>query len=306
MAVTDSAESAASSDSGDDNEPEAASATASTEVARLFEHGSAPAVPAVRANPLQGPLTTVRTATGVVRVAWSTVTGAAGWGVGTVLDVTGTVVRRSAAGVPPAEIRAEAEAEVRRALRRALGLSETENAGRSGGAPTLREQGAALLRLSASTHAGDDGHPAFANILVEITPDEARILRYLRMDGPQPSIEVHGGRLGRLGAERLGLRQESGLTLLGEHAGLRFPNRIQHYLTNLRRLGLIELAKEPVGNPNRYQLLEAQSPVRDLLKRSGFGTKVSYRSITLTGFGEEFVQTCLPVVLHEGPAAETS
>ncbi|WP_280234583.1 Abi-alpha family protein [Nocardia cyriacigeorgica] len=299
MDVTDSAESAASSDSGEDNEPKAASAAASTEVARLFEHEP---VPAARANPL----TTVRTATGVVRVAWSTVTGAAGWGVGTVLDVTGTVVRRSAAGVPPAEIRAEAEAEVRRALRRALGLPETERRGGSGGTPTLREQGAALLRLSASTHTDDDGHPAFANILAEITPDEARILRYLRMDGPQPSLEVHGGRLGRLGAERLGLRQESGLTLLGEHAGLRFPNRIQHYLTNLRRLGVIELAKEPVGNPNRYQLLEAQSPVRDLLKRSGFGTKVSYRSIILTGFGEEFVQTCLPVVLHEGPAAETS
>ncbi|MBF6436952.1 Abi-alpha family protein [Nocardia cyriacigeorgica] len=302
MDVTGSAASSASSDPGGADEP----VSTSTEVAHLFEYGAEPKAPAVRANPLRRPIVTVRTASGVVRVALSTVAGAAGWGVGTVLDVTGTVVRRSAAGVPPAEIRAEAEAEVRAALRRALGLSETEQPRRPLSAPTLREQGAALLRLSASTHAGDEGHPAFANILAEITPDEARILRYLRTDGPQPSIEVHGGRLSRLGAERLGLRQESGLTLLGEHAGLRFPNRIQHYLTNLRRLGLIELAKEPVGNPNRYQLLEAQSPVRELLKRSGFGTKVSYRSIILTGFGAEFVQTCLPVVLHEGPAAETS
>ncbi|MBF6287350.1 Abi-alpha family protein [Nocardia cyriacigeorgica] len=306
MDLTGSAASAASSDPGGADEPVVDPAAASAEVARLFEYGTEAKLPAVRPHPLRRPITTVRTASGVVRVAWSTVTGAAGWGVGTVLDVTGTVVRRSAAGVPPAEIRAEAEAEVRAALRRALGLPETEQSRRPTSAPTLREQGAALLRLSASTHAGDEGHPAFANILAEITPDEARILRYLRTDGPQPAIEVHGGRLSRLGAERLGLRQESGLTLLGEHAGLRFPNRIQHYLTNLRRLGLLELAKEPVGNPNRYQLLEAQSPVRELLKRSGFGTKVSYRSIILTGFGAEFVQTCLPIVLHEGPTAETS
>ncbi|WP_039800970.1 Abi-alpha family protein [Nocardia araoensis] len=245
------------------------------------------------------PLATVRAATGVARVAWTAVTGVTSWSVGTAVGVTSTVVRRSIEGAPPREVLAEAESEVRDAMRKALGMPAAAEPPAQEAVPTLREQGAALLRLSASPHGEDDNHPAFAGMLAELTPDEARILRFLHLDGPQPSIDIRTGRPRALGSERLG----SMLTLIGEHAGLRFPNRIQPYLTNLRRLGLIEHAREPVGNPNRYQLLEAQSPVREMLKRSGFGTKVIYRSVVLTDFGADFVRTCLPVVVQDGRAS---
>ncbi|QIS06193.1 DUF4393 domain-containing protein [Nocardia brasiliensis] len=244
------------------------------------------------------PVATVRAATGVARVTWSAVTGVTAWGVDTAVGVGATVVQRSIQGVPPREVLAEAESEVRDRVRRALGLPETPNEPAGQPVPTLREQGAALLRLSAGTHGEDENHPAFAGMLAELTPDEARILRFLHMDGPQPSIDIRTGRQ-RLGAERAA----SMLTLVGEQAGLRFPNRIQQYLTNLRRLGLVEHTREPVGNPNRYQLLEAQAPVRELLKRSGFGTKVTYRSVGLTGFGADFVRTCIPVVVSDDRAA---
>ncbi|WP_330228483.1 DUF4393 domain-containing protein [Nocardia sp. NBC_00508] len=245
------------------------------------------------------PAATVRAATGVARVAWSAVTGVTAWGVGTAVDVTSTVVRRSIEGTPPREVFAEAEAEVRAAMRRALGIPGTAEPPTRESVPTLREQGAALLRLSASAHGEDDNHPAFPGMLAELTPDEARILRFLHLDGPQPSVDIRTGRPRALGAERVG----SMLTLIGEHAGLRFPNRIQQYLTNLRRLGLVEHAREPIGNPNRYQLLEAQSAVRELLKRSGFGTKVIYRSVVLTDFGADFVRSCLPVAVQDGRAS---
>ena len=251
------------------------------------------------------PVATVRAATGMARVAWTAVSGATSWGVATAANVTSTVVQRSIQGVPAREVLAEAETEVRDAVRRALGLPADAEAPATQGVPsTLREQGAALLRLSASTHAEDRNHPAFAGMLAELTPDEARILRFLHLDGPQPSIDIRTGRPRGLGAERLGAM----LTLIGDHAGLRFPNRVQQYLTNLRRLGLVEHTREPVGNPHRYQLLEAQAPVRELLKRSGFGTKVIYRSIVLTGFGSDFVRTCLPVVVpqDDGRASGTS
>jgi len=245
---------------------------------------------------------TVRATTGVARVAVTAAAGVTAWGIDTALGVGATVVRGSIAGNPPREVLAEAEAEVRDAVRRALRLPATPEQPTPDAVPTLREQGAALLRLSASTQGEHhETHPAFAHMLEELTPDEARILRFLHLDGPQPSIDIRTGRPRGLGVERI----VSGLNLIGEHAGLRFPNRIQQYLPNLRRLGLIEFVKEPVGNPNRYQILEAQSPVREVLKRSGFGTKVYYRSITLTGFGADFVQTCLPVVVQDGRASGT-
>ncbi|UGT64385.1 Abi-alpha family protein [Nocardia asteroides] len=247
------------------------------------------------------PRETVRAATGVAKVAWTAASEVTSWTVDTALGVTSTVVRGSMAGTPPREVLAEAESEVRGRLRRALGV-DAEHAGGAGGVPTLREQGAALLRLSASTSAESaELHPAFARILAELTPDEARVLRFLHLDGPQPAIDIRLGRPRTLGSDR----KITGITVLGEHAGLRFPNRIQQYQTNLRRLGLIEFDREPVGNPNRYQIIEAKAVVRDLLKRSGRGAKLQYRSVLLSGFGADFVRTCLPVVV-DGRTAESS
>ncbi|WP_232840043.1 MULTISPECIES: Abi-alpha family protein [Nocardia] len=279
---------------------ESASPTPSTELARrpagavdLPEHG--------RHRP--SARDTVRAATGVAKVAVTAAGAVTAWSVDTALGVGAAVVRGSIAGTPTREVLADAEAEFKGAVRKALGISAAPATSRDAEVPTLREQGAALLKLSASTHAdAAEIHPAFARMLADLTPDEARILRFLHLDGPQPSIDIRTGRPRGLGAERV----VSGLNLIGDHAGLRFPNRIQQYLPNLRRLGLIDVAHEPVGNPNRYQILEAQSPVREVLKRSGFGTKVYYRSIVLTGFGADFVQTCLPVVVPEGRASGTS
>ncbi|MFD3594591.1 Abi-alpha family protein [Nocardia sp. NPDC058640] len=248
------------------------------------------------------PAKTVRAATGVARVALTAASGMTLWTLDTALGVTVTVLRGSLAGQPPNEVLADAETEVRDRLRHALGLPTSTEQHGDGGMPTLREQGAELLRLSASTHAAQpDTHPAYAGILAEITPDEARILRFLHVDGAQPSIDVRTGRQRAFGGERL----ITGLTMLGEHAGLRFPNRVPQYLPNLRRLGLIESTRDPVGNPHRYQVIEAQEQVREALKRPGFGTKVSYRSILLTEFGADFVQTCLPVVINEGRETAT-
>ncbi|MEV0686002.1 Abi-alpha family protein [Nocardia sp. NPDC050378] len=242
------------------------------------------------------PVRTARAATGVARVAITAASGMTMWTLDTALGVTVTVLRGSIAGTPPAEVLADAQTEVRDRLRNALGLPQSGEQHGGPGMPTLREQGAELLRLSASTHAvAPDSHPAYPGILAEITPDEARILRFLHVDGPQPSIDVRTGRQRAFGGERL----ISGLTMLGEHAGLRFPNRVPQYLPNLRRLGLIESTREPVGNPSRYQLIEAQEQVREALKRASFGTKVSYRSIVLTEFGADFVQTCLLSRLSE-------
>ncbi|MEV6661312.1 Abi-alpha family protein [Nocardia fluminea] len=244
------------------------------------------------------PVRTVRAATGVARVALTAASGMTLWTLDTALGVTATVLRGSMAGNPPNEVLAEAETEVRDRLRHALGLPTGAEHHREDGTPTLREQGAELLRLSASTHAAQpDAHPAYPGILAEITPDEARILRFLHVDGPQPAIDVRSGRQRAFGGERL----ISGLTMLGDHAGLRFPNRVPQYLPNLRRLGLIEFTRDPVGNPHRYQVIEAQEQVREALKRPGFGTKVTYRSILLTEFGADFVQTCLPVVIADPP-----
>ncbi|WP_081635799.1 Abi-alpha family protein [Nocardia sp. BMG111209] len=234
----------------------------------------------------------VRAAAGIVQVAVSAVTEAAGWGVGTALGVTGTVLRGSIAGQPPREVLSEAGEQLRDSVRRALGVSIAPHRAALPEAPTLRQQGAELLRLSARVDTDpDEEHPAYARMLTELTPDEARVLRLLYLDGAQPSLDIRTRRPLRGGMSR----GEFGFTLIGVDAALSQPERVDPYLTNLGRLGLITVAPDPLDDPTRYQLLESQPEVRKVLQQNGFGTKVRYRSVILTTFGRDFVRRCLPV-----------
>jgi hypothetical protein len=154
---------------------------------------------------------------------------------------------------------------------------------------TLREQGASLLRQSADVGAEDGVHPAYARILSELAPDEARILRLLAVEGPQPTIDVRAANLIGVGSQLVA----QGLNLIGAEAGCRYPDRVPLYLNNLDRLGLIWFPRDPLDNPMRYQVLEAQPDAMQAIKQAG-RAKTVQRSLRLTAFGQDFCQVCLP------------
>lgn len=150
----------------------------------------------------------------------------------------------------------------------------------------LRRRGAALLDRSADVTIQDDGHPAYSRILTELAPDEARILRLMIENGPQASVDV---RTGGFGASEL---VAPGLQMIGPRAGVRKVNNVPAYLNNLFRLGLIWFSKEPIDDPEGYQVLEAQPEVLDAVHSVRF-PKVVRRSIHLTPFGEGFARMVL-------------
>ncbi|HEU5265760.1 MAG TPA: Abi-alpha family protein, partial [Jatrophihabitans sp.] len=209
------------------------------------------------------------------------------------------VVRRAAEGEPASAIMQEAAHDLRDAAWRALGLDGQAMPARplpgpgttAATADDLQRRGFDLLRRSNDVRVVEDTHPAFARILTEITPDEARILRFVYLDGPQPSVDVRTRRPFGIGSVLVA----QGLTMVAEHAGCRDLERTSVYLTNLSRLGLVDLSPEPVSNPQRYQVVEAQPRVADALKRAGRWPRTVHRSILLTSFGAEFVVTCLPL-----------
>jgi len=229
---------------------------------------------------------------GLVRVATTASWKAFTWTVSSTVNVSTEIVKRTMNGEPPAQVLQNVSAELRAAALEALGLKEEP---RPNGSPStadgeLRVLGESLLRRSADVHVTEEGHPAYARILSELTPDEARILRYLYLNGPQPAIDIRTNRPLGIGSELVA----GGLNMIAEHAGCRHTDRIHPYLTNLNRLGLIEFSKEGVENPNRYQLVEAQPKVAETLKRAGRAPRIVRRSIHLNAFGEDFVTTCLP------------
>jgi hypothetical protein len=156
----------------------------------------------------------------------------------------------------------------------------------------LRERGAELLRRSAELDLDDeDAHPAYARMLGELAPDEARVLRLLVIEGPQPSVDVRtSGPIGMLRDELVA----AGLNMIGMEAGVRHPVRVKRYLDNLYRLGLIWFSREEIGDQARYQVLEAQPEVTEAMAEVRRSRTVR-RSIHLTPFGEDFCGTCLPL-----------
>lgn len=156
---------------------------------------------------------------------------------------------------------------------------------------SLRDQGQDLLRRSRDVWAGDEEHPAYARILGEVAPDEARILLLLLEGGPQPSIDVRtGGPAGMVSSQLVA----PGLTMIGSRAGCRHQEQVPSYLNNLFRLGLVWFSRESLRDPMDYQVLEAQPDVLAAAHSVRFA-KIVRRSIHLTPFGEDFCRACLVV-----------
>jgi hypothetical protein len=253
----------------------------------------------------------VRGAAGLAEVAWRSSWKLAGLAAQASVVGTNYVVDRAAAGESAAAIMQEAVGDLRAAAWRALGImgavdpraAAAQRDGRDSDVAELRRRGAELLRRSNDVHVVDDTHPAFARILGELTPDEARILRFLYLEGTQPSIDVRTARPLGIGSELVA----GGLNMIGEHAGCRDVESTNRHLTNLQRLGLIDFSKEQVSNPQRYQVVEAQPKVVAAMKQAGRLPKVIHRSILLNEFGRTFCETCLPLadaprVLRTGKA----
>lgn len=155
---------------------------------------------------------------------------------------------------------------------------------------SLKARGAELLRQSADVDAQDGAHPAYARILTELAPDEARILRLIARQGPQPAIDVRAANLIGVGSQLVAPR----LNMMGTEAGCRYPERVPAYLNNLERLGLLCVSANSLDDPGRYQVLEAQPDAMDAIRRAG-RVRTVQRSVRLTAFGEDFCEVCLPV-----------
>jgi hypothetical protein len=237
---------------------------------------------------------------GLARLAAGAWLRSAAWGVETSWRVGSRVAR---VAVSPNQA-GELVEELRNYARELLGVADLDrrvrqltSPGASGrrandrGAPlALREAGAQLLVRSADVTVDDETHPAFARILAELHPDEARILRLLRADGPQPSVDVRTGNLIGFGGQLVA----QGLNMIGAEAGLRHVDRVPAYLNNLNRLGLIWFSHDPIDDPMRYQVLEAQPETMAAIKRAGRARTV-HRGVALTAFGTDFCDVVLPL-----------
>jgi hypothetical protein len=257
----------------------------------LSENGGPPALPSEVADALPG---LFRLAAGV----WLR-TGV--WAFEASIRVGSRLARASVSPDAAAQLVDEVGSGIRNYARELLGVTDLDDRVRQLMPPrqrsesrsargTLREQGAELLRLSADVEAEDGAHPAYARILSEIAPDEGRILRLLMLEGPQPCVDIRAANLIGVGSQLVA----EGLTMIGTEAGCRYLDRVPAYLNNLRRLGLIAISDEPIADPVRYQVLEAQPDAIEAMRHAG-RVKTVHKVIEMTPFGTDFCNTVLPL-----------
>ncbi|MGW5310582.1 DUF4393 domain-containing protein [Nocardia thailandica] len=198
------------------------------------------------------------------------------------------------AGEPVSQILDERVDAVRRAALSALGIAPSAAglmlpADLSIGAADLKSLGEAMITEGWDTaQQPRELHPAFVAILRDLTPDEARILRFLAVAGEQPAIDIRTRAPFGIGSQLLA----EGINLIAAMAGCALPDRDHHYLVNLARLGLIRFSDEPVADFRRYAFLEAQPAAQAAYKSVKMRAISVYHSISLTAFGRQFCDAC--------------
>ncbi|MDE0804873.1 MAG: DUF4393 domain-containing protein [Acidimicrobiales bacterium] len=234
-------------------------------------------------------------APGLARIAGNAAAHLAEWAINSTVDNGVATARALRDGEPTAKVVGDAW---RRVLDQTGDLLPTRDdhpepsADRpeAGSEDDLRQRGASLLRRSADVDHEESAHPAYARIIDELAPDEARLLRAFYQEGPQPSVDVRAAGALPISSELVA----PGITMVGSIAGCRYLDRVPRYLNNLQRLGLIWFSREAVDDVAEYQVLEAQPDVVAALA-DGKRTKTVRRSIHLTPFGIDFCEVCLPV-----------
>lgn len=218
------------------------------------------------------------------------------WGYETVKDFVLTRVAEKLKHVPPERIKTPEPHVVVPALQALRYTGHQES---------LRELYANLLATSLDAETSEQAHPAFVDMIKNMAPDEARIMRLFAVRERFPTIDV-----------RAFLKDEKGYWVpmrryswVGKEAGCAFPDLTPNYLDNLVRLGLIEspgphgLGAPTLAAPNTYEPLEQADDIMQLkaeVEAHGGHVEFGRSFVQVTDLGAQFCRAC--VIEKSAPA----
>lgn len=136
-------------------------------------------------------------------------------------------------------------------------------------------------------------HPAFINMIERITPDEARLLKYLKGKDCVLYCTVNGNALNGKGYRTL----LEYITLIESEVKLDFPQNVNAYLANFVSLGiLIDEKGVSMVDETNYNKIKEVHKIKELEKEI---VPLKYKSIdvsnslfSLTPFGRLFIEAC--------------
>ena len=157
----------------------------------------------------------------------------------------------------------------------------------------LREMYANLLASSMIKDKQNDVHPSFVEIIKQLSPDEAKILKYLYQKKIEPIINLR----------RENKKQQGGISiidyfsLIGEYSNCDFNHRIPSYLENLERLKLIEIDfMAYITTPGTYDFLITHPTITaytSITNDENYKYETMNGYTKMTNYGKNFCDICI-------------
>ena len=163
---------------------------------------------------------------------------------------------------------------------------------------SLSDLYANLLAASMDKATATGAHPAFVEIIRQLTPDEAKLVSLFLQDVALPLLNVRWEYKEQTEAKQGGKDVLVNFSLLGEMAGCEFNHLVPAYIDNLCRLGLAEIPPMWIYmSPGVYEPLE-KSPVVENIKTQielnpEFRAKIERRGLRITELGKQFAIVCV-------------
>ena len=150
----------------------------------------------------------------------------------------------------------------------------------------LREMYANLLASAMLRPVAPSVHPAFVQVIQQLTPDEALVLARIAKRGRNFSMQHAVTQMGRYENKDGDVSEQ--FRVLCSESGVQYPNMSEAYMDNLLRLKVLadqqwsEGELEPEES-NRFGYFDAAVK------------NISGRIIEVSAFGEHFIKTCVDV-----------
>jgi hypothetical protein len=211
------------------------------------------------------------------------------WGYDQIKDFVSTKVTERLKNVPPDQIITPKPNVAGPAL---------ESLRYTGHEDTLSDMYANLIASSMDKATADGAHPAFVEIIRQLTPDEAKLVALFLRPGPFPLLNVRWEIKVPTEDKRGGLDLMVNFSLLGEAAGCEYKHLVPAYLDNLCRLGLAEIPPMmSYMTPGVYDSLEKSPSIEkikeEIERNPELCARLERRLLKVTELGKQFARICV-------------
>lgn len=160
----------------------------------------------------------------------------------------------------------------------------------------LREMYANLLANSMNKAVKNGVHPGFVEIIKQLCPDEAKILKIIRLESVVPTVALRYEN-----DKGEGIYVIEGFSDIGERANCEQPLQIKYYFDNLERLGIIvTVPSTSLIDKHPYDLLKSHPYIlsnmnvpQDHIDQGYSNANIKEGFYKLTAYGKAFCSICI-------------